>query len=687
MSDEQANRIIEPAAFSRAEAETKTPFVAINPLTLTIGLIFLLLSLAALFMFSARAVQLNFEPGFDELSINGSFPTYKLGGRHLMLPGVYDIRARLEGHEMLNNQIEVREATEQTFNFTMKRLPGIVEIMATHKNQQVTDADVFIDQELVGKTPVTLHSVAAGIRDLYIRHPRFKPYETEIEVVGLRKAQTETVGLRPAWASIYITTLPEGAQISLDGVEVGVTPNNIEVIEGTRTVNLKKPGYKSWESDLNVQAQTDQKFDEVVLVKSDGKLAITSTPSGANITIAGQYRGQTPLAIALPPNDNYELIATRAGHEKLSRILVIKPEEDQKIRLNMKPITGQVQLSVLPTGGTLFIDNEQIGNPNRVLELTARNHKIRIELPGYETYETSIIPQPDFAQQINVIMQTEAEAKTAAIPERITTALGNVMRFIVPGTLTMGASRREPGRRSNEVEKAVDLTRAFYIGEKEISNKSFNQFDPAHDAGMLGRALLSEAERPVVNVSWNQAVRFCNWLSEEDGLEPAYELLDGSWSLVKPINTGYRLPFEAEWAWTARYASGSPTRFPWGDNMPPTPGAGNFADESAANMVPYSIVGYNDKFRGPSPPGTYSPNPLGIYDISGNVSEWIHDYYAVELTREKLVDPTGPESGDYHVIRGSNYTHGRFSELRWTFRDYGLDARPDVGFRIARYLE
>ena len=76
----------------------------------------------------------------------------------------------------------------------------------------------------------------------------------------------------------------------------------------------------------------------------------------------------------------------------------------------MKPITGQVRVSVLPTGGTLFVDNKHFGEPNRVLELTARKHQIRVELPGYATYETSIIPQPDFAQQFNVIMQTEAEA-------------------------------------------------------------------------------------------------------------------------------------------------------------------------------------------------------------------------------------------------------------------------------------
>ena len=687
MSDEQANRIIEPTAFTRAEATPEKPLVAINPLTVTIGIVFLMLSLAALFMFNARAVKLNFDPGVNELSINGSLPTYQLGERYLMLTGTYEISAQLEGHETLISTVAVGEAPEQAFDLTMKRLPGIVEITATHTDQQISDAEVFIDQELAGKTPITLDSVAAGIRDLYIRHPRFQPYETEIDVIGLHRFQTEAVDLTPAWASISVSTLPEGAVIGVDGVEVGITPNDIEVIEGTRTLRLKKPGYKSWESDLAVQAQVDQKLDEVVLVKSDGKLTITSTPAGANITIAGRYRGQTPLAIALPPNDNYELIATRAGHENLTRLLAIEAEEDQNIRLTMKPITGQVRVSILPAGGTLFVDNERVGEPNRVLELTARNHQIRIEQPGYAAYETSIIPQPDFAQQINVIMQTEAEARTAAIPERMTTALGDVMWFIVPGSLKMGAGRREPGRRSNEVEKTVDLTRAFYIGEKEISNKSFNQFDPAHDAGVLGRALLSEAERPVVNVSWDQAVRFCNWLSEQDGLEPAYEFRDGSWSLVKPVNTGYRPPFEAEWAWAARYASGSPTRFPWGDNMPPPAGAGNFADESAANMVPYSIIGYNDKFRGPAPPGTYNPNALGIYDLTGNVSEWIHDYYAVELLRETLADPTGPESGDYHVIRGSNYTHGRFSELRWTFRDYGFDGRPDVGFRIARYLE
>jgi len=153
---------------------------------------------------------------------------------------------------------------------------------------------------------------------------------------------------------------------------------------------------------------------------------------------------------------------------------------------------------------------------------------------------------------------------------------------------------------------------------------------------------------------------------------------------------GYRLPTEAEWALVARYAGNKePLRFPWGDAMPPTRGSGNYGDESARNLVKYYVAGYTDSYRGTAPGGTFPANKLGMYDLGGNVAEWIHDYYSASTVNKKdvLKDPSGPETGTSRVIRGASFMHGRFSQLRWTFRDYGLDGRNDLGFRIARYWE
>ena len=76
----------------------------------------------------------------------------------------------------------------------------------------------------------------------------------------------------------------------------------------------------------------------------------------------------------------------------------------------------------------------------------------------------------------------------------------------------------------------------------------------------------------------------------------------------------------------------------------------------------------------------------GIYDLAGNVAEWAHDFYEIP-NADAVVDPLGPETGEYRVIRGSSWMHGTITDLRISFRDYGLDGRQDLGFRVARFAE
>jgi len=101
------------------------------------------------------------------------------------------------------------------------------------------------------------------------------------------------------------------------------------------------------------------------------------------------------------------------------------------------------------------------------------------------------------------------------------------------------------------------------------------------------------------------------------------------------------------------------------------------------------MVTYNDDFAVSAPPGSFEDNAVGIFDLGGNVAEWVQDYYEIgsSASTQVLVDPLGPTEGRAHVIRGSSWRSATLPDLRVAGRAYSTDAREDVGFRIARNLE
>ena len=675
--------IIEATPFRRAQEDKSRSFIKIRPLPTAITIVFLGLATAAAFMFTARAVRISINPEPDTFRFTSGF-SYQLGERYLMLQGNYTFTAAKSGYHILSTSIDVDDNPDQEFAFELKKLPGILKVSTDPE----TAAKIYIDQQLVGTSPLRLDEIAPGLHDIRIRSARYMDYDTEISIEGKREIQSLQIPLAPAWANITLSSQPAAADILIDDNLVSTTPNQVEALQGERNIQVRKKGFKTWQMTIDVIAGIDQTLDTIILEKSDGKVSIRSSPSGANVNINGRYRGQTPVQLTLAPAREYEVKLSKAGYEPLIRTISVQPEGDLSLNNKLSPILGIVQLMVSPDGAELFVDGKSFGEPSQRLSLTASQHELKIIKAGYADKVIVVTPRPGSSQQLLIRLQTEDEARVAAIPTTIETALGQTLNLIIPGEFSMGAGRREPGRRSNEIQKEVQLTKAYYLATMEVTNQQFKQFDPGHDSGILGRAVLNGEDRPVVNLTWIEAIQFCNWLSARDGLEPAYENVSGRLQAATPLNSGYRLPTEAEWVWAARYAAGpNPSRFPWGDNMPPRTVAANYADESAFNMVPYHISGYEDAYRGPSPGDTYPANEFGIHDLAGNVAEWIHDYYSVSIPKQKLIDPSGTDVNDYHVIRGSSYKHGRFSELRWTYRDYGDKARADVGFRIARFVE
>jgi formylglycine-generating enzyme required for sulfatase activity len=201
---------------------------------------------------------------------------------------------------------------------------------------------------------------------------------------------------------------------------------------------------------------------------------------------------------------------------------------------------------------------------------------------------------------------------------------------------------------------------------------------------------LNRDEVPVVQVTWEQAALFCNWLSAKDSLPPAYAKKGESMVAVAPMGSGYRLPTEAEWEYCARFGNGpGGLKYGWGNTFPPLPQSGNFADISAKDLLTSYLPAYNDGYPVAAPPEKFTPNPLQLYDMAGNVAEWCHDFYSIYPydPGKAYTDPMGPENGNHHVVRGSSWESAGISTLRLAYRDYINARRPDLGFRICRYAQ
>jgi len=359
--------------------------------------------------------------------------------------------------------------------------------------------------------------------------------------------------------------------------------------------------------------------------------------------------------------------------------------------LVLEPELGELRLSFAPADATLRIDGTPVADTGPLFQLPARPVTLEVSKPGYVPFKRTVTPRPGFPQALEVSLLTIAEARRAAMKPTLSAPDGQTLQLLKGGTFTMGASRREPGRRANEVLREVTVTRPFYLGTHEVTNAQFQRFDPKHRSGAFEGTTLEEPEYPVVSVRWLDAVRYCNWLSDQEGLPRVYTLEGDEVTGFDPNATGYRLPTEAEWAFAARMDKGDPPRrFPWGDSRSPEANRqGNYADDTVRHLLARTIPGYLDGHLATAPVGTFKANGFGLFDLGGNVAEWINDFYGAteEVLGAKGQDPLGPGRGRYHVIRGSSWMHGQLVDLRLAFRDYGEDGRQDLGFRIARWFE
>jgi len=261
---------------------------------------------------------------------------------------------------------------------------------------------------------------------------------------------------------------------------------------------------------------------------------------------------------------------------------------------------------------------------------------------------------------------------SAAISSQSTAAaILEGLLLIEGGTFIMGSPENEEGRWGGSEDQKQVTVSSFYIGKYEVTVREFRRFvnitgyitdveknggtnimttiwEHKSDASWRSPYIVQEDNHPVVLISWNDAVNYCNWLSLREGLMPAYTII-GTDVIWNRNSNGFRLPTEAEWEYACR--------------------AGTTTAYNTGSEITTDQANFNSTIGNTTPVGNYAPNLWGLYDMHGNVWEWCWDWYGDSLRSRR--------GGSF------GYVH---SAIRSAYRDITMPSNwsQDIGFRLVR---
>lgn len=567
--------------------------------------VFVLLSAGAWFVLTARQVVIDIDPAPQDVSIAGGLPAVRMGSYYLIHPGTYAIEARRPCYRTLKKPLAVSDQKRQTVTFRMQPLSGRITFdirPAGNSAVSVRNLQVLIDGRKFNLATDAEAMLAPGKRRVEIRSENYQPLTSVVAVEGCGRRQTLRFSLQPDWAQVRLNSKPTGKAVWVDGRPAGQTPLTTVLKSGHHAVEIRAPGYQTWHAALDITAGKPIAMPDVRLQLAAAKVYLSSVPAGANVLVGDRYAGATPLALSLAPGREHTIRLSRVGYENALRRVKLSAGEEKKLRVRLTARQGTLELAVAPVDAELVIDGQSRGAVVPKISLAAGPHCLEIRAKDYLPFQTTVTVRSGYPRKVKVSLQKRGQALMIAAPNDYK------LKLIRPtGTFTMGSSRREQGRLSNETLRRIRLKRPFYLGLREVTNREFKEFKAVHRPGRFGGRSLDGANLPVVQVTWQAAALFCNWLSLRESLNPVYVVQGGRLVAQAPVGTGYRLPTEAEWAYSARLGEAAQRpRYPWGNRFPPKVVSANYADESARRLLTTYLAGYNDGYPVAAPVGSFA---------------------------------------------------------------------------------
>lgn len=603
----------------------------------------------------------------------GENKVYTLGG---------EVSIKVSAETFETAQVTIDQQSQSTLEIILLPSPALINAQASLGDQSgeqkdyLSESQWFLNGTLIHVGGELSYKTSPGKYQLDVSNPYYTSFSQSLDL-----GRAEEIEVTPVLASvsgtIAINSSPQGIEFSVDGVTRGKTPLTIPVLGGEYQVTLFSTEYKNVNDTVAVQTKYLQPTRNYNLVPKPGILNISANPSSGLLLVNNvEYQLGT---IELPANKSHKIEYKKSGHTSYIESVNLNISKPTNIQVNLEPLYGQVIVNTNVPALVSFNGNTKENSPVSKRLLSVQN-KLEVSAVGYRTITQSITPRPNKSMGVDIELLTEFDARRKEGKPLFVNTLGiNMLKFRADA-FTLGSPANETGRRRNEHQVAVDFSRQFWVSEKEVTQTQFTAF--------LGLSQQVKSNLPVTGVSWLEAAQYSNWLSEKEGLPVFYRFQNGRYLGVNASSNGYRLPTEAEWEWLAKKSKRSlSTLYVWGNQEKLRDKQGNFADKTLSGKQLIYFDEYTDGKTAVAEVGSFKADRAGLYDLAGNVSEWVNDYYTNGLpdTSQTHIDYLGSPRGETWVIKGGNYETGRLRELRVAYREYSTSGRATVGFRVARY--
>ena len=503
-----------------------------------------------------------------------------------------------------------------------------------HITSDPSGAEVLVDGIVIGVTPFRLDAMLSGKYTLQVRHPYHPPH---IEPLLIERGSSHrfAINFQPAYGSLSLASNPVGATVKLDGeLLTQVTPMQLPQLQaGNHQVVFSIFGRKVIEREIEVLPGASENL-VVELNRTDSSaLTVNTHPSWATVNLLHIPVKYEP-GVRVPTGE-YLIEVRASGYESQTR------NEKLRVGINviditLKRVNAELNVVTTPADTRIVVRvgrdvNSRVYTKNMVLPTGPI--EVLVQKKGYRT----IVKRIDLSPSGRYLKLT-LERINVVIGQRIRDAFrdgsGHAPEVVVIGD---GSAARPGGR------GYVNITDPFAIGVAEVTVGEYRVFAAATGGETPVVKGADSDEHPIAKISWSNAVAYTQWLTKQTG-------------------NRYRLPSETEWAYVAY--SGS------------IEGAvcerGNVADQSLGKIFrKWETEACDDGHVRLAPVRSFAPNSLGVYDLTGNVSEWVQD--------------CGRTGCDSHVIRGSAWdTTDDVSGLEYSGSSF--DPGDTRGMRIVREL-